>query len=502
MFNTPCPTPPVAAVVMTDHEPAPALTGGRLLARARSTTPQKLLDGEGWRSLRPALDCLGLLAAVLATIYWPGNAIARDSAWPLVLYPLPVMVLLWLRGMYDRRLRATVLEDVAPVLGSISIATMVLVIVEVYVARNQFEPGALVHIWALSVVGVGGPRIALVGAQRLARGRGMIRRPTLIIGAGEVGLKVARRLAADTAYGLRPVGFLDAYPMPQQSPMVGDLPVLGGPDDIEAVAQATGVRHVVLAFSATPDGELVELVQRCGALGLNVTVVPRLFESVNARFRYEAMGGLPLLSLCPTQTRGVGFRVKHALDVVATLALILVSSPLLLALAVGVRCSSPGPVLFRQRRVGRDGKIFDLLKFRSMARPKVDAAAFAPVTGCAPGGVEGIDRRTRVGRFMRHTSLDELPQLFNVLRGDMSLVGPRPERPEFMQTFGEQVPRYDDRHRVKSGITGWAQVHGLRGQTSLADRVEWDNYYIEHWSPGLDLRILALTSIAVFRGAV
>jgi lipopolysaccharide/colanic/teichoic acid biosynthesis glycosyltransferase len=177
---------------------------------------------------------------------------------------------------------------------------------------------------------------------------------------------------------------------------------------------------------------------------------------------------------------------------------ILVLAPLLAAIAITVSLTSPGPVLFRQRRVGRDGHAFDLLKFRTMGDP-ASSNVFEPPVGCAPGGIEGEDRRTRIGRFLRATSLDELPQLINVLRGDMSLVGPRPERPDYVTRFAREVARYDDRHRVKSGITGWAQVNGLRGQTSIADRVEWDNYYIQNWSLGLDLRILALTVVTVLQ---
>jgi lipopolysaccharide/colanic/teichoic acid biosynthesis glycosyltransferase len=159
-------------------------------------------------------------------------------------------------------------------------------------------------------------------------------------------------------------------------------------------------------------------------------------------------------------------------------------------------------VFFRQRRVGRDGRPFDLLKFRSMRMPgdaRGEKAAVLLPDDTAPGGVEGADRRTAVGRLMRRLSIDELPQLLNVLRGEMSIVGPRPERPEFVELFERRVQGYEDRHRVKSGITGWAQVHGLRGKTSLSDRIEWDNYYIENWSLKLDLKILIMTISAVFR---
>jgi exopolysaccharide biosynthesis polyprenyl glycosylphosphotransferase len=277
--------------------------------------------------------------------------------------------------------------------------------------------------------------------------------------------------------------------------------VLGTPDDLDWIAQLTAAEHVVIAFSSEPDERLVDLVRRCEALGLEVSLVPRLFESLNHRATYEPLGGTPMIGLRSVHLKGWQFALKHAFDRLAAAVLILIFSPLMGAIALAVRLSSPGPVVFRQRRVGRDGTVFDLYKFRSMRMPEPQADGFRPDQGSAPGGVEGTDRRTLIGRLLRRTSLDELPQFFNVLRGDMSLVGPRPERPEFVELFESDIRRYGDRHRVKSGVTGWAQVHGLRGQTSLADRVEWDNYYIEHWTLGLDLKILALTVLAVLRSA-
>ncbi len=209
--------------------------------------------------------------------------------------------------------------------------------------------------------------------------------------------------------------------------------------------------------------------------------------------------------------KGWQFTLKHAFDRVFALVLLVALSPVILCAALAVRLSSPGPAMFRQRRVGRDGRAFDLYKFRSMRIGPAqsttlnddDDTAIDFLLGgdTAPGGVEGKDRRTLVGRFLRRTSIDELPQLLNVLRGEMSIIGPRPERPEFVELFRQDIERYGDRHRVKSGITGWAQVHGLRGQTSLAERVEWDNYYIAHWSLGLDVKVLVLTLAALFRNA-
>jgi exopolysaccharide biosynthesis polyprenyl glycosylphosphotransferase len=283
--------------------------------------------------------------------------------------------------------------------------------------------------------------------------------------------------------------------------------VLGTVEDLDEIVERTGVGNLIVAFSSAADARVSRLIQHCQELGVCVSVVPRMFDTINDRVGYDTVGGLPLLSFTSVDPKGLQFTIKHALDRVLALALLVILSPVLLGAALAVRLSSPGPALFSQRRVGRDGKVFDFYKFRSMRlaptgpRPESGPLDFLLGGDVAPGGVEGEDRRTAVGRFLRRTSLDELPQLFNVLRGDMSLVGPRPERPEFVELFRQDIVRYGDRHRVKSGITGWAQVHGLRGQTSLAERVEWDNYYIAHWSLGLDLKILLMTLLAPLRDA-
>jgi lipopolysaccharide/colanic/teichoic acid biosynthesis glycosyltransferase len=226
--------------------------------------------------------------------------------------------------------------------------------------------------------------------------------------------------------------------------------------------------------------------------------VPRLFESMNDRVALDWVGSLPVLGIRPLDPKGWQFRVKYALDKPVALLGLIALSPVMAVLAIAVKLSSPGPILFRQRRIGQDGQIFEMLKFRSMLIPSEDVE-FVPPPGFAPGGVEGPDRRTPIGRFLRRSGLDELPQLINVLHGQMSLVGPRPERPEFAIAFGAELARYTDRHRVKSGITGWAQVSGLRGQTSLVERVDLDNYYIRNWSLSLDLKIAFLTVPAVLR---
>jgi exopolysaccharide biosynthesis polyprenyl glycosylphosphotransferase len=329
------------------------------------------------------------------------------------------------------------------------------------------------------------------------------------MGAGLIGSQVARRLEAHPEYGLSPVGFLDDDPRSIAEVGGRDMPVLGTIEDVDEIVAGTGVRNLIVAFSSVADARVSRLIQRCQELGIEVSVIPRMFDTINNRVGYDTVGGLPLMSFQSVNPKGLQFTLKHVLDRLFAAVLLLTLAPLIGLIAVAVRLSSPGPVLFRQRRVGRDGKLFDLYKFRSMRFQPVedmtekDAIAFGILLGgdTAPGGVEGDDRRTIIGRLLRRSSLDELPQLLNVLRGEMSIVGPRPERPEFVELFRRDIARYGDRHRVKSGITGWAQVHGLRGQTSLAERVEWDNYYIAHWSLGLDLKILTLTLAALFHDA-
>jgi exopolysaccharide biosynthesis polyprenyl glycosylphosphotransferase len=467
-----------------------------LLPRHEPSTVRKVVQS---RALRPALDALGLLFALFIAIRWPHEPVPMSEGWPLFLFPPLVMLLLLVRGMYEQRLRPTILDGVVPIAGSVSIAAMFVVVLQVYVGGTATVSSVAAHLWAVALVAVAGERVALLGVQRIARVRGLDGRPTLIVGAGQVGMRLARRLEANPEYGLTPVGFLDANPL--QGDEVPGVPVLGSPDELDWVAQLTNAEHVVIAFSSEPDERLVDLVRRCEALGLEVSLVPRLFESLNHRATYEPLGGTPLMGLRSVHPKGWQFAVKHAFDRIGAALLILAFAPLMGTIALLVRLSSPGPVIFRQRRVGRDGTVFDLFKFRSMRLPDPAAEGFTPDSGSAPGGVEGVDRRTWIGRVLRRTSLDELPQFFNVLLGDMSLVGPRPERPEFVELFETDIRRYGDRHRVKSGVTGWAQVHGLRGQTSLSDRVEWDNYYIEHWTLGLDFKILAMTLLVVLHPA-
>jgi exopolysaccharide biosynthesis polyprenyl glycosylphosphotransferase len=317
-----------------------------------------------------------------------------------------------------------------------------------------------------------------------------------------VGERIAARLADRPELGLRPIGFLDDRPSRGARGGERDVPILGTTDDLARIVQAHGIRHVIIAFGGAPTDRLVTTMRDCRRMGVLVSTVPRLLEEVGSRIDVEHLGGIPLLRSQPSDPRSWEFSVKYALDRVIAALLVMLSLPLLALIALAVRVTSRGPILYRQQRTSIDGRAFEMLKFRTMDgdehRDGHWDAQWAAGLLNQGGRATGADRRTRVGRVLRRFSLDELPQLLNVLRGDMSIVGPRPERTAFAHDFSERVYRYGDRLRVKPGLTGWAQVHGLRGQTSLADRVEWDNYYIENWSLWLDFEIMLLTIPAMF----
>ncbi len=425
--------------------------------------------------------------------------------------PLPYLVLFCVLTLaffaairaYRHRLTIAVLDEIAICFGVSAVAAMMMTSLESLLTEQEIVSGNSVRLWCFAAVYLSAGRTGLLLAQKGARRKGEGMERTLIVGAGQVGSLVWSRLTEHPELGLEPVGFLDKDPIVAPGHDDEDLPVLGASWDLERVVHLHGIEHIVLAFSSAPHEVMLDLVARCETLGLRVSIVPRLFERMPSRVDVTHVGGLPLLHLRPANPRGSQYAVKYALDRALAVVAIVLLSPLLLAITIAVLVSLGRPVLYRQRRVGRDERPFEMLKFRTMraALPGDDIAAeLGPDT--APGGVEGTDRRTRVGAFLRKSSLDELAQLFNIARGDMSFVGPRPERPEFVELFDEHVYRYGERHRVKGGLTGWAQVHRLRGQTSLADRVEWDNYYIENFSLWLDLKIVLLTVPEVLRGGI
>ncbi len=419
-----------------------------------------------------------------------------------------VLVVLSTRSLYRQKLNHGFLDEFEPVETSIAVSALATMTVMVLLVPNMevgqvvtpaVRPSELVlRIWVCAAILIPAVRLARSLANRWLRRMYRIGRPALVVGSGPVAHQLINRMRHVRDYGLWPAGVLDDT-RPSDTDAF-EVPYLGTTGNLESAVRETRAEELIIAPSSLPDEQLARAAQLAQELGVRVRVVPRLMDAVGIGTRIEHLGGVPLMVLTRVDPRGWQFALKHAFDRTAALLGLVLISPLLIGLALAVKLSSPGPVFFSQERIGRDGKVFGCLKFRTM-RPAPAVASFEPQTGVAPGGVEGEDRRTWIGKFMRKFSLDELPQLINVLRGQMSLVGPRPERPEFVELFEMHVRRYGQRHRVKAGMTGWAQVHGLRGQTSIADRAEWDNYYIDNWSLLLDFKILLLTVLAVLRSA-
>jgi exopolysaccharide biosynthesis polyprenyl glycosylphosphotransferase len=426
--------------------------------------------------------------------------------------------------IYRPRFAPHLLDDVRKIIAATAVAAMAITFVRVLAGEGDDAASEAVRAWLFAAVYLASGRGAMQLVQMRLRRRGAAARPTLVVGAGQVGHLVVRRLHERPELGLRPVAFFDHDPLDAGGgtglPVYGEGTLeaadpIGFAAELEHALRELGIRHVVVAFSPLPHEVELELVQRCQQQGVSVSLVPRLFERLPDEIELERLGGVPLVTVYPSNPRGWQFATKYTLDRVLALIGIVLLSPLLAIAAIGVLISLGRPILFRQTRVGLDGREFEMVKFRTMrGRPEdlgeADADWADEVVGesrelaepARPGSSEdGQSRATGFGALLRRFGIDELPQLLNVLRGEMAIVGPRPERRAYVAMFERTVRRYGERHRVKAGITGWAQVHGFRGKTPLMDRIEWDNYYIENWSPWLDFKIILLTFVAVFRGA-
>jgi exopolysaccharide biosynthesis polyprenyl glycosylphosphotransferase len=460
----------------------------------------RLQPGATWALACAGIDILMLLLAAGTTALVGRLAGSRTPsvAW-MAGFTAMALVAYASRGLYAQRLRLQLLDDVGRLLVGTVLAGTVVVTTQIVLDGSVPVALAVLRLCGFACAYVATGRVALYWSQERARAGGESNRPTLIVGAGRIGALVAKRLLAAPRLGLKPVAFLDKEPLVDTAGELG-VPVVGASWDLDEVIARYGIEQVIVTFSTAPDDVLLRLVRRCEELGIQVSVVPRLFERMPERYSVDHVGGICLVSPRRADPHTWEFAVKHVADRIGAGTALLLLSPVLAIVSLAVLVSMGRPIFFRQTRIGHDGSSFDMLKFRSM-RPSSQHRPnphVVPANVLGPGGVEeAVDRRTRVGTFLRRSSLDELPQLINVVKGEMSIVGPRPERPEYVSEFQQTVYRYGDRHRVKSGITGWAQVHGLRGRTSLADRAEWDNFYIENFSLWLDLKIVLQTVAAM-----
>jgi exopolysaccharide biosynthesis polyprenyl glycosylphosphotransferase len=400
--------------------------------------------------------------------------------WPLVFY---------FHGLYQIRRGRSRVDEALTVAVATLVATLLL---SGFTAWYRPEAGYFTYsrpflaIFAvLSLVLVTTARLVLRQLLRRIHLSGQNLQRILVVGAGALGREITGKLLLHRDLGLQVVGYLDDDPG-KQGGAVDGVPVVGGTKDLEQVLAERRVDQVYVALPLEAHKKTMRVLQVVGRECVDVRLVPDILQYATLNAALEDVDGTPVINLSQVPLKGLSSLVKRLMDLAAAALALAALLPFLPLVALAIWLEDRGPIFYRQERMGLDGKSFMILKFRSM---RVNAeASTGPVWA-----IKNDPRRTRVGEFLRRWSLDEFPQLWNVLRGDMSIVGPRPERPTFVHEFKHKLPQYMIRHRVKAGITGWAQVHGWRGNTSVKKRLQYDLYYIENWSLRLDLKILWMT---------
>ncbi len=398
-----------------------------------------------------------------------------------------VMVLLSLQRIYRRKLTLSVL-DILPKLAVAAAAAVLGSRAFIDGAARPLSTGLLiVTLFGLLALG----RTASYTLIRWLRSHGWVSARALIIGGGEIGARLASNALEHRELGLQPVGIVDGNPIPATHLL--QVPIIAPDAPLADIITTLRADTVVVAFSETRESELLATLRTCDRLDCDLLVVPRLFELASLTGDMQLVRDLPLTQVRRAPYRTLEWRLKRVFDVLFSSTALILLSPLLLLLGLVVWLTDrSAPVLFCQVRIGVDGRTFGVLKFRTL-KPTDD------LESATRWNISQDKRLGRVGKFLRRSSLDELPQLWNVLIGQMSVVGPRPERPHFATEFGQAMAHYGARHRVPMGLTGWAAVHGLRGNTSVRERAAYDNYYIENWSLWLDFKIILRTIAVVIR---
>ncbi len=470
---------------MVTQRAGEAATGNHpttVMPYAGTTVARRTRRLRAWMLTLP-LDLLGFLVPLCwSHDHWKGIVVAAGLT----------LTLFATGGLYQARRHLSFLDALPNLSGRLLVATAV---VGIFVAERHdsveslagFLRDAAASSLAVLVGRAIAPRVVI-----FARCRRWVEHAALVVGGGPVAIELARLLRRYPRYGLRFAGFVDvdarSHDRQESQPMVGYL------DDLAALVGAAGADVVILADIDCPDARLLEIVRSAAMDRCDVWTVPRPCELQAHGGTRDHIGAIPVARVRRPGIDGRRWLVKRAFDVVFAATALVLLSPVLLACAVATRIEGGRGAVFGQERVGRDGVTFRLLKFRSM-RPRDESESRTLWS------VANDPRVGPVGRFLRRTSLDETPQLWNILRGDMTVVGPRPERPHFVDQFSADNPDYAMRHRVPVGLTGLAQVSGLRGDTPISDRARFDNYYIENWSLWLDIKVILRTVAVVLRGS-
>lgn len=386
--------------------------------------------------------------------------------------------------LYRPRRMGTRLGEFLDVAKANTLSVLILVALTFFIRQYEFSRLVLVYFWILNLAALGFSRMLFRETLRFLRRQGFNQRHALIVGAGRLGCRAAEALARHPELGVKVRGFL-SVDYSRRGERIEGIPHLGTYDDLRARIDE-GIDIVFVCLPPQEEQWAEKVFAVLSATTVEVKALPAICEFMSLRAEAEMFEGLPIITLQGSPLYGWNLVIKRVMDVIGAVAALILFAPVLLAVSALVKVTSPGPVLFRQERMGLDGQAFQMLKFRSM---RIDAESETGPVWAQPND----DRRTPIGAFLRRTSLDELPQFWNVLKGEMSLVGPRPERPELIDEFKHRIPHYNARHHAKPGMTGWAQVNGLRGDTDLGERIQCDLWYLENWSLWLDLQIMLLT---------
>ena len=406
--------------------------------------------------------------------------------------PILTIVLLFLMRsdkLYSVRARLSIVDEFFTIVRTVSVGIFLFMAGTFLYREFSFSRGMLLVAWVVLIIFVGGWRFLANRVRITLRERGGKTRNLLIIGSGDIVGRMITHISDDPHWDYNVKGVIRTKK--EISSDTGDVPCLGHIEDLSGVIAAEEIDEVILTEVEMPRSDVMRIIFECEKHMVEFRLVADLLGMVTSQVDMRTIDGIPLLGLKESPlSEGYNRFLKNAMDRVLALFGLVALSPVFMVLAIIVKLNSPGPVFYFQKRVGEDDRRFAMIKFRTM----VDKAE----KGVGRVWAQKDDpRRTGIGGFLRKCNLDELPQLINVLKGDMSLVGPRPERPHFVGKFKEDIPRYMARHKIKSGMTGWAQVNGLRGNTSIEERTKYDIHYIENWSLAFDLKILFMSLFAL-----
>jgi exopolysaccharide biosynthesis polyprenyl glycosylphosphotransferase len=395
---------------------------------------------------------------------------------------------LYISGLYRPLRGFSRIDVVFQVIKSCTISLAILLAITFFYRDYEYSRLTIMYSALISYMLVSFGRMILMAFERgmLRRGHGV--KKVMVVGTGSGFNNVAERFSSRSDLGYRIIGYLEESPSKALAP----IPLLGTVGEIEGIIVTEDINALIVTLEPENHKQMKDIVDLCDRRGLECLLSPDMIELlVGPRF-YEEICSVPLIRVKGLRIKGFNAIVKRSMDIVLGTIGSIILSPFLTIIATAIKMESRGPVFYMQKRVGMDGNIFWMYKFRSM-RPDAEAED-------GPTWSQHVDTRvTTLGNILRKLSIDELPQIINVIKGDMSLIGPRPERPYFVEQFEKGIPRYMERHKVKSGMSGWAQVNGLRGDTSIPERLQYDLYYIENWSVWFDLKIIILTFVDIIK---